>query len=156
MNHVVIDSYGQIANNRSLQEDHGISTKLATIAGYRFTLALENTISHDYVTEKFLEPLLVGSVPIYLGAPNVDDFAPGEHCFININDFSSIRDLAKYISTMSDDEYMSFHEWRTQQLRPWFVEKQRLYSESPFTRLTHWYWQQSDAGRAPVAMPVHQ
>lgn len=156
MSKLAIDSYGHISNNRSLEDDHGASTKLATIANYRFTLAFENTISTDYVTEKFFEPLFVGSVPIYLGAPNVDSFAPGDHCFINVNDFASVAGLAEYISMMSDDEYLTFHQWRTQPLRPSFLQNRRYNSESPFTRLAHWHQQQFDAGIAHVAMPAHQ
>lgn len=50
---------------------------------YRFTIAFENAIADDYVTEKFYEPLLSGSVPVYLGAPNIDRFAPSRSSFID-------------------------------------------------------------------------
>ena len=79
MEHLDIDSYGRIFNNRKLSStDHGKSTKEALLSNYKFTIAFENSVSKDYVTEKFFQPLAFGSVPIYLGAPNIDDFAPGE------------------------------------------------------------------------------
>jgi hypothetical protein len=70
MNGMRVDSYGQLLNNRQLaQADHGRETKLATIRRYKFCLCLENALEVDYVTEKFYDPLLVGTVPVYRGAP---------------------------------------------------------------------------------------
>ena len=60
----------------ALEADKGSATKLETIKAYKFTLALENAIAEDYVTEKVYDPLIASSVPVYLGAPNIDDFAP--------------------------------------------------------------------------------
>lgn len=72
MEYLEIHSYGRYLRNMWLKEDRGRATKLEIIANYKFTLAFENAIGKDYVTEKFFDPLIAGSVPIYLGAPNVD------------------------------------------------------------------------------------
>lgn len=40
-------------------------------AKYKFTLAMENAICDDYVTEKLWRPLRLGSVPIVFGSPKV-------------------------------------------------------------------------------------
>jgi hypothetical protein len=85
-------------------------------------LAFENAREVDYVTEKFFEPLLFGAVPVYLGAPNVAEFAPGEHCYIDASAFDSGRDLAEFLLTMSDDDYMRYHAWRSEPRRPEFVQ----------------------------------
>ncbi|MBK6803493.1 MAG: hypothetical protein IPG84_00810 [Betaproteobacteria bacterium] len=61
MRHVAVDCYGACHRNRTLARDDGRTTKLATIARYRFTLAFENSIARDYVTEKFYDPLVAGS-----------------------------------------------------------------------------------------------
>lgn len=63
-----IDSYGMFMNNCKIKEDMGYTSKLETIKNYKFTIAFENAISEDYVTEKFFDPLTMGSVPVYLGA----------------------------------------------------------------------------------------
>jgi hypothetical protein len=44
---------------------------LQLMAKYKFTLAFENALGEDYITEKLWRPLKLGSVPIYLGSPSV-------------------------------------------------------------------------------------
>ena len=64
---------------------------------YKFVIAFENSRANDYVTEKFYDPLLAGAVPIYLGAPNIETFAPGENCSVDIRNFSSPKELAAFL-----------------------------------------------------------
>lgn len=40
-------------------------------AKYKFTLAMENAICDDYMTEKLWRPLRLGSVPIVFGSSKV-------------------------------------------------------------------------------------
>jgi tetratricopeptide (TPR) repeat protein len=156
MTHIQIDSYGHIAKNCALEDDIGIKSKLETISQYRFTLAFENAIATDYVTEKFFQPLLAGSVPIYLGAPNIEDFVPGDNCYINASDFSSMNELATYLTSLSDDDYAAFHEWRQEPLRQRFIELRSIVSTSPFTRLVQWHLQQGHADVGRLAPSLHQ
>lgn len=41
------------------------------MAKYKFTIAFENAIGDDYITEKLWRPLILGSVPIYMGSPSI-------------------------------------------------------------------------------------
>lgn len=45
---------------------------IAFVAKYKFTIAIENAICDDYITEKLWRPLIAGSVPIYLGSPSIE------------------------------------------------------------------------------------
>jgi hypothetical protein len=137
MRHIEVHSYGGQLRNRSLARDNGRATKLETIAAYQFTLAFENAIASDYVTEKFFDPLIVGSVPVYLGAPNAADFAPGERCYIDASKFESPRALAEYLLHLdaNDAAYREYLAWKQRPLRPEFLallDKQRTH---PFVRL---------------------
>ncbi|MEW6367508.1 MAG: glycosyltransferase family 10 [Acidobacteriota bacterium] len=128
-----VHSFGRFRRNRRLPGDNGRPSKLDLIAGYKFTLAFENAIDRDYVTEKFLDPLVAGSVPVYLGAPNVEDFAPGDRCYINTADFPQPRDLAVFLRELCRDDvaYGSYLAWKHRPLRPAF--EQFLESQSvPF------------------------
>lgn len=101
--------------DREIVNDRGHASKLETCSGYRFTLAFENAIATDYVTEKFFDPLLAGSVPVYLGAPNVSQFAPAEDCYIDAADFSGPAELADYLLALDRDEaaYARYLNWRS-------------------------------------------
>jgi hypothetical protein len=123
MRHMPVDSYGRSLNNRSFASDTGKPTKLATIARYHFTLAFENSIAPDYVTEKFYDPLVVGSVPVYLGAPNVAEYAPGAGCYIDVGDVGDPAELARHLLELSSDEqvYARHLEWRDRPLDPRFI-----------------------------------
>lgn len=138
MKYAKVDSYGQILRNRQLPEaDCGSDTRLATLARYKFTLAFENSIAPDYVTEKFFDPLIAGSVPVYLGAPNVLDFAPANRCFINVADFSSPAALAALLNTLDQDAdaYAEYLAWKAGGLTPGFRALLNGLHDSAFSRL---------------------
>ncbi|KAA6186744.1 hypothetical protein F2Q65_05085 [Thiohalocapsa marina] len=137
MQYMDVHCYGRLLQNRLIQHDKGRVSKLETIARYKFTLAFENAIAQDYVTEKFYDPLTAGSVPVYLGAPNIDEFAPGEGCFINIADFPSPQALADHLLQLANNptRYSHYLEWRQKPFSKPFsrlLEKQKA---PPFTQL---------------------
>ncbi|XP_074273325.1 alpha-(1,4)-fucosyltransferase [Silene latifolia] len=80
---------------------------------YKFVLAIENTMTESYVTEKLFYALDTGAVPIYFGAPNVMDFVP-PHSIIDGSKFSSLEELASYVKALADDPvgYAEYHAWR--------------------------------------------
>lgn len=137
MAHIEVDCYGQLLRNVELRQDLGRTTKLAVIGGYKFTLAFENARAPDYVTEKLYDPLIAGSVPVYLGAPNVADFVPGDECYINVDDFATPRELAAHLHALDADDaaYTRLFEWKRAPFRAKFerrIERQRV---SPWVRL---------------------
>jgi Glycosyltransferase family 10 (fucosyltransferase) C-term/Fucosyltransferase, N-terminal len=140
MRYLDIHSYGQALQNREIPlPDRGRPSKLDMLAYYRFDLSFENSCSEDYVTEKFFDPLVAGTVPVYLGAPNVDRFAPGDHCFINTSDFQNPKDLADYLRDLDRDEtaYAAYHSWRERPFRPSFDRLLEGQETPPFARLCH-------------------
>ena len=81
--------------------------------------------------------MLAGSVPIYLGAPNIEDFAPGDNCFVDVRQFESPESLADFIKRCYEDDqlYAKFFEWRNQPLRQSFLGKIKEQKEHPLVRL---------------------
>ncbi|KAF3783194.1 Alpha-(1-4)-fucosyltransferase [Nymphaea thermarum] len=80
---------------------------------YKFVLAIENTMTESYVTEKLFYALDAGSVPIYFGAPNVWDFVP-PNSIIDGTKFASLEELASYVKDLANDPvaYAEYHAWR--------------------------------------------
>ena len=149
MGHLKFDSYGRFLRNREMQTpDQGEDTKMALLQKYRFTFGFENSIEDDYVTEKFFQPLLAGSVPVYYGAPNVADYAPGENSFIDASRYTP-RELADLLRELSNDEgeRSKYLEWRQAPLRPAFVELLKDAAEDPFLRLGRHIKARLDAGK---------
>ncbi len=137
MRHMAIDSYGRCHHNRTLERDDGRPAKLLTLARYRFTLAFENSIARDYVTEKFYEALIAGSVPVVLGAPNVGDFAPADRCYVDAADFAGPAELARFLVALAGDEarYADYLAWKREGLRPAFRAMLAAVAADPFVRL---------------------
>lgn len=139
MNYTEIDSYGAILHNCDLFEDNGTETLKKTMSEYKFFIAFENAISKDYVTEKFFYPLQSGTVPVYLGAPNISEFTPGVNCYINAASFESPQLLGTFMNQCYEDDklYESFFRWKSKKLLPQFVDKLNAVNTSPFWRLCH-------------------
>jgi len=76
--------------------------KLEIIKNYKFTVAFENMRAKNYVTEKIYQPLVVGSIPIYWGAPNIDEYF-NPKCFINISKFKTFEEAIEEIIRIDND-----------------------------------------------------
>ena len=94
-----VDSAGRWMNNTGYKVDN----KIKFLHHYKFNIAFENESAPGYTTEKILDPLLAGAIPIYWGNPDVTcDFSPNS--FINAMDFSSMEDLIETIVTIDNDD----------------------------------------------------
>ncbi|CAF1392736.1 unnamed protein product, partial [Rotaria sordida] len=131
-----VDNYGTCGNNirslpehiveiqRSINRDlknrgsyNWEAGKLTLSSEYLFTIAIENSLGYDYITEKLWHPLVAGSVPIYLGAPNVEDWLPCEtNCIIDLRKFKTPKDAALYVKNIATNRtlYESYHQWRNE------------------------------------------
>jgi hypothetical protein len=67
----------------------------------------------DYVTEKVFNALKAGAIPVYYGAPNVDNYLPSPAGIINARDFPSGAALAEHIAAVAANEslFASYHRW---------------------------------------------
>ena len=97
-----VDCPGKILHNMESSElatrDSGDwhASKIEFLKQYKFTFAFENTNTDGYMTEKLLDPLIAGSVPIYWGSEgNIDPF--NKDCLICASDFSSTEALIERI-----------------------------------------------------------
>ncbi|CAF1583412.1 unnamed protein product [Adineta ricciae] len=101
--------------------------KLAIAGEYLFTVAIENTLTYDYVTEKLWQPLSAGSVPLYLGATNIEEWLPcaNTSCIVDLRQYKSPKDLADHLHQVIQHRhlYMRYHNWRRKaSVKPSFLK----------------------------------
>lgn len=85
-----------------------VDDKLATLRNYRFTITLENTCASGYVTEKIFDSIFAGSIPLYLGAPDIEKYVPAA-CFIDLRTFKNFAELEKYLAAFTAADYEKAH-----------------------------------------------
>ncbi|MDO5756177.1 MAG: glycosyltransferase family 10 [Rhodobacterales bacterium] len=71
------------------------------LAPYRFSVVIENVRERNYFTEKLIDAILCGTVPIYWGCPNIGDFIDTSAMII----CESEADLRAAILSASGAEY---------------------------------------------------
>jgi hypothetical protein len=86
-----------------------VKSKYETLSQYKFALSFENMAMPGYITEKIFDCFFVGTIPIYLGAPDVVKYIP-KSCFIDMRDFDNYAELHAYLSNLSDEDISSFRE----------------------------------------------
>ncbi|CAI0447198.1 unnamed protein product [Linum tenue] len=95
---IPIDSYGACHRNRD-----GRVNKVEALKHYKFSLAFENSNEEDYVTEKFFQSLVAGTIPVVVGAPNIQDYAPGPGSVLHIKSLEDVETVAKTMNNLSEN-----------------------------------------------------
>ncbi|PSN48437.1 Alpha-(1,3)-fucosyltransferase 10 [Blattella germanica] len=137
MKYIKIDSYGKCVQNRKLPEHLSDPMEsmdsdefLHFVARYKFTLSFENAACEDYITEKLWRPLVVGSVPIYMGSPSVRNWLPNNNSAIIASDFKSPKELADFLHVLNKDNnlYKSFLQHKLARSDDKITNTQLLYA----------------------------
>lgn len=115
----ILDLFGfgwdnAVGDQKTLKNINGcyrgkVTSKIETLRGYKYTLCFENTVFKGYVTEKIFDAMFAGSVPIYLGAPDIAKYVPAG-AFINIKDFADWNALYDYLINISENQYNNYLE----------------------------------------------
>ena len=83
---------------------------------FKFVLAIENNWVDGYFTEKLINPIIAGSIPLYWGHPSAFEYI-NKARVIYIPEFPSIAALAQFVSNMS------YSEWLKIVTQPWYTTK---------------------------------
>jgi alpha-1,3-fucosyltransferase len=80
---------------------------------YFFYASFENSLYHDYVTEKLTRAYNNFVVPIVYGGSNYSRFVP-PHTYINVNDFETPKQLADYLRILVKNPalYVKYFWWK--------------------------------------------
>lgn len=80
-----IDIFGTYWENDGKNIKGEAWNKHVGVDDYYFSVACENSLQRNYISEKFWDIILTDGVPIYLGCENIDEYIDS-NCFIKIND----------------------------------------------------------------------
>ncbi|MBP9995702.1 MAG: hypothetical protein KBT19_00335 [Lachnospiraceae bacterium] len=109
MEYKQVDCPGRVLHNIDTdippREGDWEAGKIDFLAGYKFTIAFENSSYIGYTTEKMTDPLSAQSVPIYWGNPEVEeDFNPAAYICCNGYEDNMDKIIEKIIELDKNDE----------------------------------------------------
>lgn len=106
----LFDLYGRKWEKEYLSVYRGMSqNKIDDLKNYRFVYCLENSCQDNpgYITEKIFDAFAAGTIPIYWGAPNVDQYIP-KGCYIDYTLFSSLDELDQFLINFTEERYLEY------------------------------------------------
>ena len=99
-----------LPHHRAFPSSRGsIPAKRPVMRQYKFSICYENSSYPGWLTEKMLDALFAGSVPIYLGDPEVTKMVPPA-AFIDKNEFPDYDSLYAYLKGMPPAEYEAYRQ----------------------------------------------
>ena len=106
-----VDGLGNSCHNKDIinknrENNSYLDDAVEIYTEYKFVLALENFYQEGYFTEKIINPLIAGSIPIYWGTPDVFNYINKKRV-IYIQDYKNDEELMDKIIELdnSDEEY---------------------------------------------------
>jgi hypothetical protein len=100
-----LDIYGGISKDKSGPFKHTLGSrdsrdKKGGLINYRYNLALENGTTDLYFSEKFIDPILCMTTPIYWGCKNIDKFFPkGSYYQIDPNSPTVAEEIVELVNS---------------------------------------------------------
>ena len=83
-----------------------INSKSEGLDRYMYSIAIENSSSPDYWTEKISDCFLSMTVPIYVGAPNISDYFPAGS-FVAVRPEELVDGIRKALKNASREDYLA-------------------------------------------------
>ncbi|CAG8824639.1 10696_t:CDS:2 [Gigaspora margarita] len=98
---------------------------IPTLQAYIPVASFENCQEKDYSTEKLLDPVYLGVVPVIWGAPNTRSYLPHPKSAIFIDDYPNVEALANHLKYLVKNQsaYLEYHTWRTMNFSDGFMKK---------------------------------
>jgi hypothetical protein len=84
-----------------------IANKITGLEEYRYSIVIENSKRDYYFTEKLIDCLITGTIPIYWGCPSIGDFFDIRGFII----FDSITELESILDNLSQEDWNSKLEY---------------------------------------------
>lgn len=115
---IQVDMWGGYGNNtgRSIEGSYFEQPIIHLFSQYKIVLALENTEAPNYITEKILNPLRAGTIPVYFGSSRVNEYISAER-FIQVHPNNAVN-VINTIQTLCTNQ----EEWLKIVNKPIFMK----------------------------------
>jgi len=87
----------------------GCDSKYEVLSRYYFSLCFENMAMNGYVTEKLFDCIYSGTIPVYLGAKDIESLIPSD-VYVDCRHFASWQEMSNKVMAMSDNEIAAMRE----------------------------------------------
>ena len=84
-----------------------LAQKEDALLDYRFSIVIENSRAKDYFTEKLVDCLVIGTVPIYWGCPNISDYFDTRGMYI----VNSLQEIESLVGSLTENDYINKIEY---------------------------------------------
>ena len=84
-------------------------SKFEVLANYEFCLCFENMRMNGYITEKLFDCLYAGTIPLYLGAPDIVRYMPPE-VFVDCRNYSTWTEMWLSVADMSSERIQAMRQ----------------------------------------------
>ena len=100
-----INKYKKIDHGGSYNNNVGgkVQDKVSFLKSYKFSIAMENSDTDGYTTEKIMESFLGGTIPIYYGGYMLDEFF-NPKSYILIRGKRDLKKKIEYIKKIDNDD----------------------------------------------------
>lgn len=114
-----LSSYKKVNSGGRWRNNVGgrVADKLAFQSKHKFVLALENSSTPGYLTEKFADAAAADAIPIYWGDPDVGNIL-NPKAFINCHEYDSLQDIVARVRKIDQDPGL----YRAILAEPWFPD----------------------------------
>lgn len=110
------------------------ASKYAVLSQYAFSLCFENMSMEGYLTEKLFDCLYAGTIPVYLGASDIEDLIPAE-AYIDSRNYTSWMSLWDDLRSMSSAQIESMRQAgrnfiRSEEMNKYYNALPAIFSDS--------------------------
>jgi hypothetical protein len=101
-----VDSCGKFMNNMTCPGTWGSPDYLEFLKDYKFMICFENKSQPNYFTEKLINSYIGGTIPIYWGCANIEDYVNLDSILYLPPNYTEkeLNDLIKQIEYLDNDE----------------------------------------------------
>ena len=100
-----LNKYKQIDMGGKYKNNVGgpVKDKIQFLSNYKFSIAMENSCGEGYTSEKIYQSYISGTIPIYYGNYNIDEFY-NQKTYILIKDENDMKKKIEYIKNIDNND----------------------------------------------------